>query len=138
MPKQNSQKGRGVVDTITAIDTPLRFFALALISVETIIGVLSFQKPTEAEFMNLSYLATFIFIFVVSMVVLLVFRSPQNLLAARVSDLAKWAEKAKELTQEVKDRQNAMDLTIRKSVDIIEAVPKESPAIARAMPPKRG
>lgn len=73
------------VSTIASITNALKFFALALLIVEALIGMLAVQAPSEV--LTLSYLGTIMFIFVVTMVVILVLKRPDALIAVKAKDL---------------------------------------------------
>lgn len=81
------------VSTIASITNALKFFALALLIVEALIGILAIQAPLHV--LTLSYLGTTMFIFVVTMVVIHVLKKPEALLAARARELQR------EITQKV-------------------------------------
>ena len=78
---------------IGSIKNPLTFFALALLMVEALIDILSVNG--SGIILTLSFLGTGMFVFVVSMVVLLLFKSPEALLAVKVSDLRRKVHRIK-------------------------------------------
>ena len=82
-------KFSGRVSTITAITNPLKFFALALLIVEAIIAILAIQEISTELMTTLAYLATFMFVLVVMMVVLIVFKAPDVLTATKPAELLK-------------------------------------------------
>lgn len=65
---------------ITAINAPLGFFVLALLIIETFLGlVLTVGKLKEDQTMTGIYLGVGMFVFVILAVVLLVWHKPENL-----------------------------------------------------------
>lgn len=138
MSSQGTQrKERGMVETITAVDTPLRFFTLALLIVESIIGILSVQLTQDAPRLIMGYLGTFMFVLVVLMVVWLVFKSPESLLAKRASDLRDRAKQLSEHTRVVRDKEEVLDFAFKNTVSILTKEPEPLPTLVRAKPPPR-
>lgn len=78
--------------TITSVSNPLKFFALALLIVEPIVGLLAATSNKE-DIVIIAFLATFMFIFVVIMVVVLAFKRGDVLLAQRPSELGSMIDK---------------------------------------------
>lgn len=83
----NDKKSLGSrATTLTSVTNTLKFFALALLIVEAIIGVLA-ATAEKTDILTLGYMATFMFIFVVVMVVILAFFRIEALLATTTAEL---------------------------------------------------
>lgn len=111
--------------TITSVSNPLKFFALALLIVEPIVGLLAAVTP-QNDIITIAFLATFMFIFVVIMVVILAFKKGDVLLAQRPSELGSMIDKvAKEQERLEQLRQKKQEfIGSGNLVDIInEAIP---------------
>lgn len=75
------------VGTITSVNNTLKFFALALLIVEALIGILAVRSDDVELLQSLSLTATGMFVLVVVMVGLLAFYRPRSLLAQKPSDI---------------------------------------------------
>ncbi len=116
--------------TIPQITNALKFFALALLIVEGLIAILAFQAPTEA--ITFAYLGTIMFVFVVAMVVLLVFKRARETLAVNPEQLTAQVREREEKKQDLEKKKDEV-LTAYSPADL-ELVPSSEPAIAVQTP----
>jgi len=129
------------LNSISHISTPLKFFALALFIVETIIALIAYNEKTTPELMvTLSYLATFMFVLVVMMVVLLGFYREKLLIASDPSQLREVAvtvqEKQENLSQLLQEKQEIINRLGGIPPLAIEATPLENlpPVLTQRIP----
>lgn len=82
---EESRQRSSWTETIGTIKSSLKFFALALLMVEALIGLLAVHP--SANIAELSYLAVIMFVLVVMMVTILTYKVPKNLIAETPADL---------------------------------------------------
>lgn len=97
---------------LAQIGKPLQFFALALLIVETLIAMLSIQASSEL-LQNLLVAGTGMFVLVVLMVVLIIFKKPKVLLAQSPAELLEDLTKLNETEKQVRQVQYD-DIRVRK------------------------
>jgi len=85
---------------LAQISKPLHFFALALLIVESLIGLLSVNASSNL-LQDLLYAGTGMFVLVVLMVVLLMFTKPKVLLAEKPSELVDEINELSEIQNQV-------------------------------------
>lgn len=114
MSELSDRPSESRLSTITSITNPLKFFALSLLIVEAMIGILAIKTESD-EMLILGYLAVFMFVLVVMMVVLLAFKKPDSLLAKNPAELIHVLEEV------VIKQKNLADLTEKKKKIISDA-----------------
>jgi len=117
-----SEKGSSWKDILSQIDAPLKFFALALLIIESFIAVLSIRASPELLFYLLIF-GSALFVFVILMVGLILFQRPHILLlldlvqhgkAKKVKNLEKLDEKIHNLQELEKTSDGEVNNKIKK------------------------
>lgn len=124
------------VATLGAITNPLKFFALALLLVEALIGGLSLSS--SSQLLILSVLTTGMFSLVVIAVVWLVARHPGALLAQKASDLSTVVTNYERVVRDLRAFRAMRQLIGTVSARDIDELPssKDPVPIVTAPPPK--
>ena len=117
-------------NTISKVAKPLHFFALALLIVEALIMILS-SRASEQLMSNLLIAGAGMFVFVVSVVVIILFTRPWVLLAEKASELLAFTQK-EILATTIKLNKSIPDIeyTQNKFTRAIETNPKDIPEIS--------
>ena len=118
--------------TITAVDNPLKFFALCLLIVEALIAILAIKST---DMFTLSLIGTSLFVFVVVMVVFIMIRYPTPLTAEPPNELINQFNKVEQKTKELIEIGKLHEKAIS-DLDLIEIVPEAQPNITQANPSK--
>ena len=116
--------------TITAVDNPLKFFALCLLIVEALIAILAIKST---DMFTLSVIGTSLFVFVVVMVVFIMIRYPAPLTAKAPNELISQFNKVEEKTKELIEIGKLHTKAIS-DLDLIDIVPEAEPHITQARP----
>ena len=111
------------VSTLTAITNPLKFFALALLIVEAIIAILAVQEGSKEIISTLAYLATFMFVLVVMMVVLIVFKAPDVLTATKPAELLKALKESRNKIDTMLETERIKEEWTMRMTDEIDEIP---------------
>ena len=125
MDQQDNEnpKFSGRVSTLTAITNPLKFFALALLIVEAIIAILAVQENSKEIMATLAYLATFMFVLVVMMVVLIVFKAPDVLTATKPAELLKALKESRNKVDTMLETERIKEEWIKSIADKMDEIP---------------
>lgn len=118
--------------TITAVDNPLKFFALCLLIVEALIAILAIKST---DMFTLSLIGTSLFVFVVVMVVFIMIRYPAPLTAKAPNELVNQFNRVEQKTKELIEIGKLHEKAIS-DLDLIEIVPEAQPNITQANPSK--
>ena len=121
--QDDKPKFSGKVSTLTAITNPLKFFALALLIVEAIIAILAIQEVSTELMTTLAYLATFMFVLVVMMVVLIVFKAPDVLTATKPAELLKALKESRDKVDIILETERIKDEWNKSIADKIDEIP---------------
>lgn len=126
------------VETIGSIKSSLKFFALALLIVESLVGLLAIHP--SANISELSYLAVIMFVLVVMMVTLLAYKKPRSLLAEKASDFDAIIDrlsrrqkyvvnlyKKEKATKQFEDRLTGLKLTDLKPMAEMPTIKRKAP-----------
>jgi hypothetical protein len=112
--------------TITAVDNPLKFFALCLLIVEALIAILAVKSE---DMLVLGLIGMSLFLFVVVMVVFMMMRYPAPLTAKAPNELVNMA---KNIEKKVRPLQNFVELTKTISPDILAMKPEANPKVTQS------
>jgi hypothetical protein len=138
--ESNNQEGsdkdsKNKFAAIADVTNPLKFFALALLIVEALIGILSVNASAEL-LEKILYAAVGMFVLVVMVVVWIAFKIPHVLLATTPSELNAKIEEIRKEVKETKKRR----MSERKIIDvhggdldkILDIEPTSSPIIIKS------